>query len=129
MMSVFLTEGLPSCVSQYPVFKETGQEEQKILERLLFCSGRQPLISAQGLAFLSQAEDNLSPWAVGPLSFPAREAHRHRDKAKRGGWREIQLQEFSAPQPLTKPGVVGLFGVCDANVWGGPWRAAPLGPA
>lgn len=99
-----------------------------ILERLLFCSGQQPLISAQGLAFLSQAEDNLSPWAVGP-PLVSTEGVRPTDtetKPRGVGWREIQLQEFSAPQPLTKPWVVGLFGVCDANVWRGPRGLLPL---
>lgn len=57
-----------------------------IPERLLFCSGQQPLISAQGLAFLSQAEDNLSLGGGTPSHFHrGSEAHRHRDKAKRGG--------------------------------------------
>lgn len=43
------------------------------------------------------------------------------------GWREIPLKEFSAPQPLTKPKMVGSFAVYDANFWQDPRRAAPLG--
>ena len=54
------------------------------------------------------------------------DGQRHRDKAKRDGKAEFQHKEFSATQPPTKPKKVDPFGVCDANSWQGPKRAAPV---
>lgn len=54
------------------------------------------------------------------------DGQRHRDKAKRDGEAEFQHEEFSATQPPTKPKKVGPLGVCDANSWQGPRRAAPV---
>lgn len=112
--------GFSLCVSQNThILKKPDQKDKCLWKGWCFRVARSLSFQPKVISLIR---------ASAPFSFPfPSDRQRHRDKAKRAGWRQLQFKEFSAPQFLTKPKMVGPFGDCDANFWQSPEGLLGLG--